>query len=524
MQKETLHKWIEQFFRVFLFLCAFSYVLAYLYIVYSRIRYPFELEWMEGGSLLQLLRMLQGEKLYVAPTLEYVPFIYQPLYFYLSTLAAKVVGGSFLPLRLVSFLSTLGCFTLIFLLVKRETHSRLSAFLAACLFAATFRISGAWFDVARVDSLFLFLFLAGIFFMGSESRKAYVLAGICFALAFFTKQTALLALLPLAIYAVATNWRRSLALIIPVGVLIVTGTLILDTVYDGWYSYYTFDLPAQHQILPSRAEFRLQESLLASLNFLNKNLVLQKFWIGDILKPMPFASLLALLALSATDQAGKAARIFYGAALLGMVGISWIARINPGGYNNVLIPAYAILAILFGLGIAEALKFTGRIQSRWLLSPKTFLYILCIFQFGLLIYSIPKQIPTQDDLVTGQELVEMLSETEGDIWMPFSGYLAVMAGKDGSAHDMALCELKGCFGGPETEIWENDIGLQLREAIENQTFSLIIFSGTRWKKTVKTNYIEDDIWFQERFGDMFWPVTGWRIRPTYLFSPMGAED
>ncbi len=76
MQKETLHKWVEQFFSVFLFLCAFSYVLAYLYIVYSRIRYPFELEWMEGGSLLQLLRMLQGEKLYVAPTLEYVPFIY----------------------------------------------------------------------------------------------------------------------------------------------------------------------------------------------------------------------------------------------------------------------------------------------------------------------------------------------------------------------------------------------------------------------------------------------------------------
>ncbi|MCP4419588.1 MAG: hypothetical protein GY805_23495 [Chloroflexi bacterium] len=56
---------------------------------------------------------------------------------------------------------------------------------------------------------------------------------------------------------------------------------------------------------------------------------------GDNLSPMPFASLLSLLFLIATDRSGKLARVFYGAALLGMAGVSWIARINPGGYNNV---------------------------------------------------------------------------------------------------------------------------------------------------------------------------------------------
>ena len=82
-----------------------------------------------------------------------MPLVYTPAYYYVSALVARVVGPGFLPLRLVSLASSLTSIGVIFAFVKRETSSRRAAALAACLYAALFRASGAFFDAARVDAL-----------------------------------------------------------------------------------------------------------------------------------------------------------------------------------------------------------------------------------------------------------------------------------------------------------------------------------------------------------------------------------
>ena len=46
--------------------------------------FPFELESVEGHCLQQVGRVLDGQPLYVAPSLDFVPLIYMPLYFYLA--------------------------------------------------------------------------------------------------------------------------------------------------------------------------------------------------------------------------------------------------------------------------------------------------------------------------------------------------------------------------------------------------------------------------------------------------------
>ena len=66
------------------------YPLAYLVIALTRLSYPFELEWMEGGSVVHVQRILDGQALYVTPSLTFVPFIYSPFYFYVSSLFAHV--------------------------------------------------------------------------------------------------------------------------------------------------------------------------------------------------------------------------------------------------------------------------------------------------------------------------------------------------------------------------------------------------------------------------------------------------
>ncbi len=122
---------------------------AYLGVAVLRLSYPFELEWLEGGCLDHVGRVLDGKKLYGPPSLEFVPFIYTPLYYYVAALVAGIVGFGFLPLRLVSFAASLGCLGCIYLVVRRETLDRFPAVLAACLFAATYRASGGWLDLAR---------------------------------------------------------------------------------------------------------------------------------------------------------------------------------------------------------------------------------------------------------------------------------------------------------------------------------------------------------------------------------------
>lgn len=257
---------VSKFFRYTLLECAALYVAAYLILVFFRIQYPFELEWFEGGSLEQIRRILSGQKLYVCPSLEFVPFIYTPLYFYLSAFVSKFLGIRFISLRLVSFTASLGCFFIIFLFVDRETKSRFSAVLASCLFAATFRISSAFFDIARVDSLFLFFLLTALYLVKFKTTlKSYILAGLFISLSFLTKQTALAMSLPILLYYLYIGWRRSFFFVGTVVVIIGLSTLLLNYIHQGWYNFYVFELPSQHSIIKIMFIDFWTKDLIASL-------------------------------------------------------------------------------------------------------------------------------------------------------------------------------------------------------------------------------------------------------------------
>src|SRR5437867_9503324 len=84
-----------------------AYVIAYLAVALLRLRYPFELEWMEGADLGHVERLLRGQPLYGRPSLEFAPFIYPPLYFMAAAWVTKLIGLGFPALRLVSFVASL---------------------------------------------------------------------------------------------------------------------------------------------------------------------------------------------------------------------------------------------------------------------------------------------------------------------------------------------------------------------------------------------------------------------------------
>jgi hypothetical protein len=294
----------------------------FLFIALSRIAYPFSLEWMEGGSLVQVSRILNGKLIYVRPSFDFIPQIYPPLYFYVSALVSKILGNSFLPLRFVSILATLGTILLIFVLVYEQTGSKLGGILASGLFCATYELSGYWFDLARVDSLALVLLLLAAYLLLKNTRSASIFGGILLALSCFTKQTMLIVAVFFLIYCIFPLRKNNLIFIGTALISFIGGILLLDRLHGGWYSYYIFHLPGRHRIIP---------------NFLNLISSTNDIFFEEMVKPVFFALTIGLLYLlifpgTADSTEGQAAgstwskRVVW--ALIFVVGLSALSSIG----------------------------------------------------------------------------------------------------------------------------------------------------------------------------------------------------
>ncbi|MBW2726051.1 MAG: DUF2029 domain-containing protein [Deltaproteobacteria bacterium] len=112
-----------------------------------------------------LVRILSGEVLYASPSIDFVPYPYPPFYYYAAIPFTSLVGVNLLALRLVSLLATLASAAILFALVRHETRRWDLGVVAAGLFVATYRISGAYMDVGRIDSLFVALVLGGVYLL-----------------------------------------------------------------------------------------------------------------------------------------------------------------------------------------------------------------------------------------------------------------------------------------------------------------------------------------------------------------------
>jgi hypothetical protein len=218
--------------RVLVGAAAAAAVLTYLAIALNHLRYPFELEWIEGGMVDAVRRVAAGQRLYAKPTMDYVAFIYGPLWFYVAAAFAKVFGVGFFSARLVSVLSSIGVMALVARFVRREGGGLLPALLGAGLYAGTYSLACAFGDLARVDALSVLLLVAGLYArrFGASSRSQAA-AGALFALAFFTKQSTLVAFVPVAVHAVFVDDKRGFVFSAVGSTLMIVGSAVLDFVH-----------------------------------------------------------------------------------------------------------------------------------------------------------------------------------------------------------------------------------------------------------------------------------------------------
>ena len=442
------------------------WALIWVGIALARLRYPFELEWNGGAMRDHCERILAGRPLYVAPGPDWFPYEYPPLYFWVSALFMRLLhDGSFAPMRLVSILSTFGCCTALILWVRRAVPGRGGktwGLIAAGIFLATYRFTGAWYDIERLDMLFLFLSLLGGYWLmradgvsgqgratdhrgaarpegadgiqqhasfnfgeadgGTQSGQArffYIaLSALAFWLAFLTKQQAVLFLFG---SGAALAWHRQwmqLALFAALSAVLCLGSVaILDRTTAGWFSYYCFHVPLANGIrLNLAAQFFLTDlPLYAPLIALIAVVKIRVFgvWRSGMRPPDSAQSGLPAGETASNPAAHLIPNTEYrtpamawcAMALLG----SLLSRAHWGGDQNVLMAGFLGI-ILVGCMLA------AKVQERMprIAAP---LYGLILMQMLTLVYRPDAQIPTAANRAAGERYAASVRklEQEGEV-------------------------------------------------------------------------------------------------------------
>lgn len=371
---------------------AMLYVGAFLWIALRTMDYPFQLEWIEGGVLHTVSRILAGEPVYAKPSLEYVPYLYTPFYYWVASVSALVFGEGFFSARLVSFAAVCGCGALLYRLVRREGAGHGHAILSVGLFFGTFKLVGYWFHVARVDSLQLFLVLLGAVALrpGASTWRA-VAAGVALALAFLTKQSALLAAAPVLLAYLITDRRPGLVAIGTFALAVVVTSVGLDRASDGWFRYYVFTVPSGYDLVRP---------------------MLFKFWRDDLLSHMSLASYFSIVGMILLLRSNGRAGLGVCALAAGLVASSWAGRVHPGGSTNTLMPAFAALSILMPLGLHFAQR---ELRERGSHAIEAFVLTGVVLQLAALAYNPRHALPTAADATAGERFIGVLRQVDGDV-------------------------------------------------------------------------------------------------------------
>lgn len=401
-------------------LAALVFAAMYFYTALPRLVYPYDLDFDEDSILMQSLRLAQGQPVYIAPNAIFNPHVYMPLFFWLGSLVLSVTGPSIPALRLISLAATLATTLLIYWIARRESGARWMAIACAGLYLGGYRINGFWYEIVRVDSLFVALML-GALTLGIYSNGAprlLVLAAIVMALAAFTKQSGLIVGSAFALDLFFLYGRRAFWFALSFAALTLLSLLALNASTSGWFFYHVFTIGSADPI-----EFGRIVSYVA----------FDLFGVMASLSLMAIAA--AVLGLRHTRNPFTLLREQpWLLAILFAVLISGLGRARVGGNLNNRMPAYALLCLAPALLMLNWRGLSAPLM-RWC---DALLAGLIVIQFALGIYFPPRYIPTAQMYAAGNRFIRRIAATPGNVLVMMHPSYALRAGKDPSTQIATL--------------------------------------------------------------------------------------
>jgi hypothetical protein len=516
--------------------------------VAPRLSYPYDLEWMEGGMLVHVWRLREGLPLYAPPTGDWVPYIYPPLYPWLLSLVGE---PSYNSARVLSLLAALACGLAAMAAVRREGASWGLAAAAGAGFLACYETTGAFFDLARNDTLALALATWGLVACRRGTRAGVVAGGLLLAAAFTAKHNYALLGLPMVLWLYRLRGRRrALAFVAASAAPALMWTVWMDLSTDGAFLTYLLKVPGSHPLVGKRGWPLVEKELWGALAMLNAGALVAAVtllrerslawavgvvavvflgvgWLGSQMPPVRSAVLsalpagallwgpLLLVVLAAGGLLGTFWRrerpetaTWWGGMLVILVPLTILMRAHHGGFVNVLMPGIWILAVCGALG----LQALGR--RHWVLAVLA-MVLACgpMFQQR---WDPTRFQPTAADVAAMDRLREEIAAIEGPVLVPHAAWLPHQAGKAPSFPLIAFWDVDH-FRGPY-----KDRVVAIDEALAQHRWAAIFTSGKSLGHGMEDAYKKTrKIKLQGKAGMQ---KTGWKVRPQWIWLPRLALE
>jgi hypothetical protein len=534
--------WIGQAKRIassYLPVLPFIVLSAWIFVVLgrvflSRLSYPLDLEWMEGGTLTHALRLGRGQPLYAQPSVDFVSFLYTPLYPAVLAVLSKVFGLSYVLGRAVSILSFSGALVLLVAAVRGVARpyespelspvATAAGLLGAAAVCLAFPFCGGFYDLVRGDSLWLILVSAGLYCCSpGRSPTRIVLGALLLVLGFFTKQTAApFIVAAAAAVALTSGIKRGLAFSAVAFGSTAMAILVGQHLTDGWLWIYIYRLHQSHETLVEKIWPETPYIL---------------FDYGFMLL-VPVAACLLLAAFRRRLSRG----LLYWTlmAATGLVTAA-VGSATQGAYDNAYIPAVYFGALLSAVCVVElpalaaglrastdgAVRAAGGRHRPWLGALRA----LGLLGLGLLSAhalirwpDCSPLLPSQQDRAEAGRLLAYLVEQGPEVFVPCHPYYNVLAGGSGHLHIMGINDV---YRWPRTIT--SDPG---RDAAIKDRFRRSVrdsFRSRRWRMVIQddcatprlfglnTYYrLVDDL---ARSGKAPRSLTGYPCAPRYVWVP-----
>jgi hypothetical protein len=437
---------VETLLRLALVACSALVMLLFVIVALMRIHYPYELEELEGSVFLTALRVFHGQAIYGPPSLDFIPYMYPPGYYFAAAGLGRMTGMTISTLRALSIVSTLGCFGVIAELVWTETRRVLPAIAAAGLYAGCYTLCAEWFDLGRLDSMFVLLVLLALY----ATRRAHpVVAAIVWVLAFQTKQS----ILPIAVLMLCCDWRntrRTLSGLVTLLVGVAGSIAWLDHATHGWYSFYVFAVPRANADISLRS--------------------LAVFWPSELFRPLLLALVIVAAAAVFTRPSLRSVATRVYLAACAVVPVFWIVFAHGGSTANAMMPVYALLAVLFGISVARLLAWLPSIDAKLAVPATLLLLAAACAQEAAGVYNPGDYRPYAAMRSSVAASVQTVQALPGEVWVTQHPYYAWLAGKPTHADLVSIHDAMRAADPTTRAIFR----AELQSALDGYRFSTIV--------------------------------------------------
>ena len=348
---------------------------AVTYLAVRRIGQPHAFDPIESALMDHSMRLAQQELVYREPSPLLSPSI-MPGFPLLVSFLVPILGPHFGEARLLSLLAILGVAGFLVMIVRIETQSWTIGAVSGGLALLGCGIVAGQPEVARPDSVALFLVLAGLIALRhTKGIVGAVMAAALLSAAFFTQQTAAWFIAAAIGWAALVDARRCLVLALGVALFLGGGYVLLSQHFGPWFNFSAWDAPFHAlQFRPVRLLHQVGAELLGKLGILMLAALLSfalpvRPWRGPagVWFAMGVAAVLAGLLATQNAQIGPQALIpsMVALALLGPISLQQVTRqlsLWPGSSRpgeHAVGVALAALALQYIMLASDALE-------RWL--------------------------------------------------------------------------------------------------------------------------------------------------------------